>query len=106
MFNVLAVPFGALATAEFSFWGDPDDVNGRRYNPPYAERNWLCSAASPIVCQSAVPFRKDTINRALSSAADRILAIPFALESQSPARLTSPPPSTWHNGTIRVRPAR
>src|ERR1051326_271898 len=93
MFNVLAVPSGVLATAEFSFCGDPDAVNGRRYNPPSTERNLFCSADSPIVCQSAVPSRKETINRALSSVADRTLAIPLALESQNPPRLISPPPS-------------
>src|SRR6476660_1237384 len=87
MFNVLAVPLGVLATAEFSFCGDPVAVNGRIYKPPSTERNLFCSGVSPIVCQSVVPFRKDTINRALSSVADRTLAIPLALESQNPARL-------------------
>ena len=106
MFNVLAVPLTVLASAEFSFWGDPEAVSGRRSNPPFAERNWFCSAAWPIVCQSAVPFRNDTMKRALSPEADRTLAIPFAFESQNPPRVISPPPSVWQNGTIRVRPAR
>src|ERR1700730_5717128 len=59
IFKVLAVPSAAFAEAEFSFCGDPEDGNGRRYNPPSTERNLFCSAASPTVCQSAVPFRKD-----------------------------------------------
>ena len=102
--KLFALPLGMATVAEFNCSSIPEAVRGRTYNPPRVLSKLFCSAACPTVCHTVVPFKNDTMIFAVGSLADLMMAMPFASAEHNPAKVINPPPSTWQNGTTRVRP--
>src|SRR5215472_12437778 len=104
MFNCFDWPAEVVAFNDDRLSGKSSVVRAVTISPPSTDRNGSISAANPMLFQSSVPLKNDTMRRADGCIWEEMLAMPCALAVQRPAKLTNPPPLTWQNGSTRVRP--